>query len=48
MLSDLRRAWRLYQTDSRADTLVAVFIIGALAAPAVRAYWEVKRTERRG
>jgi hypothetical protein len=48
MLSDLRRAWRLYQTDSRADTLVAVALIGAVAVPVVRVYWEVKRTERRG
>jgi hypothetical protein len=48
MLSELRRAWRLYQTDSGMDTVAAVLIVVVVAIPVVRAWWEVKQTSSRG
>ena len=48
MLGELRRAWRLYQTDSRADTYGAVAIVEVVSLPIVRSLWEVKRKSSRG
>lgn len=48
MLGELRQAWRLWRSDSRAETVAAVVLIGVVAAPIVRALWEVKRESRRG
>lgn len=42
-LSELRRAWRLYQTDSRGDTLLAVVLVAVAVYPLARAYWTLKR-----
>ena len=51
MFREIRRAWRLYRTDSRADTVAAVIILGVVAVPVVRAYStyrEVKGKSSRG
>lgn len=42
-LERLRRARDLYQTDSRADTIVAVVLVGAVAYPVVRLWWVMRR-----
>lgn len=42
-LDRLRRAWRLYQTDSRADTFVAVVLVGFVVYPLVQMWWNLRR-----
>lgn len=42
-LDRLRRAWRLYQTDSRVDTAVAVVLVAAVAYPVVQIWRQMRR-----
>lgn len=42
-LDRLRRAWRLYQTDNRADTIVAVVLVGVVVYPLVQVWWNLRR-----
>lgn len=39
----LARAYRLYQTDSRADTIAAFVIIAVVAVPALVRLWRLRR-----
>jgi len=48
MIEELRRAWRLFRTNNRADTVAAVAILAVVAAPVVRSLWEVRKTSSRG
>jgi hypothetical protein len=48
MLHELRRAYGLYKTDNRADTVAALAILAVVAVPAVRTIWEVRTRQRRG
>jgi hypothetical protein len=48
MLTEVRRAWRLYQTDNRADTYAALAIVAVVSLPVVKSLWEVKRKSSRG
>lgn len=43
MISELRRAWRMYRSDSRAETVAALALATVVAAPVVREIWEVRR-----
>ena len=42
-LERLRWARRLYQTDSRADTIVAVVLVGVVMYPLVQVWWNLRR-----
>jgi hypothetical protein len=42
-IEQTQRAWRLYQTDSRADTVVAVVLVGAVVFPFVKAWRDLRR-----
>jgi hypothetical protein len=44
-LAELRRAWRLYQTDSRGDTLLAVVLVAVVAYPLVRLWWKNRQSD---
>lgn len=35
-LENVTRAWRLYQTDSRVDTFLAVVLVAVVAYPVVQ------------
>jgi hypothetical protein len=43
MFSELKQAWRMYRSDSRAETVAALVLAIAVAAPVVREIWEVRR-----
>jgi hypothetical protein len=43
----LQRAWRLYQTDSRVDTIIAVVLIAVVAYPFVQVWVRMRRAGRR-
>jgi hypothetical protein len=43
MLGELRRAYRLYQTDSRADTIAAAALAVAVAVPTIVRLWRLRR-----
>jgi hypothetical protein len=47
-MRELRRAWHLYRSDSRAETVAAAVLLGAVAVPVLRALWEVKTRRGRG
>jgi len=42
-----RRAWRLYQTDSRGDTILAVVLIVVAVYPFVQVWARMRRAGRR-
>ena len=48
MLSELRSAWKLYRSDSRAETVAALALVSVVAVPAVRSYLEVRRKSSQG
>jgi hypothetical protein len=43
---ELRNAWKLYQSDSRAETVAALALAFAVAAPVIRSVWEVKQVSQ--
>jgi hypothetical protein len=48
MFREIRNAWRLYRSDSRAETVAALALVFVVAAPVIRAYLEVKSESSRG
>lgn len=47
MIQEIRNAWRLYQTDSREDTILAVVLVAVVAYPFVQAWIRMRRAGRR-
>ncbi|WP_158598797.1 hypothetical protein [Haloarcula sp. Atlit-120R] len=43
MIQEIRKAWRLYQTDSREDTILAVVLVAVVAYPFAQAWVRLKR-----
>lgn len=42
----LRRAWRLYQTDNRGDTVLAVVLVAVVLFPFVQIWREIRSRGR--
>jgi len=47
MFQEIRKAWRLYQTDSREDTILAAVLIAVVMYPFAQAWIRMQRAGRR-
>jgi hypothetical protein len=42
IIQQIRRAWRLYQTDSQFDTALAVVLVLLVLSPFVYTWWQMR------